>query len=276
MEVHEKSSRFVQTCTEERTVNLPLYLNYVIYKYTDMKLTLGIILFVGGALSLIAIIRKSSAESAQSDSHMKPIENLYSIEEGNQDSLTLGARIAQGWIDTVQAKYSWDTFDEYDNRMWQYMDKLFDETVENSGIQEYDELWRKLTREQKVFWAFLAFNGDVNNGGVYQFISNRPEFLVAVSEMFHELEMHEVAKDYELVLQELVGKAGKINELKSALHDNSKSWEKRWNSFTEGYKELQSTEKIESYYYDKEFRKRLYKKVADYIELHIDKFATVV
>ena len=34
-------------------------------------------------------------------------------------------------------------------------------------------------------------------------------------------------------------------------------------------------EKIEDYFYDKEFRKEVYKKVADYIENNLDKFTTM-
>ena len=88
----------------------------------------------------------------------------------------------------------------------EYMYKLFDETLEKSGIEDYTELWNKLNREQKMFWSFLAFNGDTDNGGVYQFIFNRPEFIVAVAETWEELELAELKEDYAEVLRELSGK----------------------------------------------------------------------
>ena len=62
----------------------------------------------------------------------------------------------------------------------------------------------------------------------------------------------------------------------SLIFDESQDWNKRWTSFSAGYKELKSTEKIEDYYYNKEFKKKLFKRVADRIENNIDKFATIV
>ncbi len=151
------------------------------------------------------------------------------------------------------------------------MSELFDRAVYKYVEEEPSVLWNKLNREQKIFWGFLAFNGDTDNGGVYQFIFNRPEFIVAVAETWDELKMTELNSDYENVLKELTGKSTKISELKAVFNDESKDWEKRWNSFADGYKELKSTEKIEDYYYNKEFKKKLYKQVADLIENNIDR-----
>ena len=200
---------------------------------------------------------------------------LYSIDDGNQSELLISIKVSQEQLDSIKVKYDWNQFDEYDNRMWEYMYRLFDKTIEKSGIENYNELWKKLTRQQKVFWAFLSFNGDTDNGGVYQFIFNRPEFIIAIAEVWEELEIDKLKTDYNAVLNELTGKTSKIEELNSVFNDQSKSWNKRWSSFADGYKELKSTEKIEDYYYNKEFKKIVHKKVADYIELNIEKFTEI-
>ncbi|NER15114.1 DUF4375 domain-containing protein [Leptobacterium flavescens] len=235
-----------------------------------MKILIGIII-VG--LVIFFFIRKNS-NSEQSEESKLP-SKLYSLNDGNQNELLVSIKVSQEWLESIKTKYDWNEFDEYDNRMWEYMYKLFDETIEQSEIESYDELWSKLTHQQKLFWVFLSFNGDTNNGGVYQFLFNRPEFIIATAEAWEELGIEELETDYNAVLTELTGKISKIGELKSVFNDESKSWNKRWNSFADGYKELKSTEKIEDYYYDKEFKKIVHKKVADYIERNIEKFAEI-
>jgi len=238
-----------------------------------MKIIIGIIIAIGFLFVYLNIKKQNQTESVSEN--MKPT-NFYSINDGNQNELTISIEIPQKWLDSIKTKYDWNEFDEYDNRMWEYMYKFFDETVEKSGIEDYTELWNKLNREQKIFWTFLAFNGDTDNDGVYQFILNRPEFVISIAETWDELEMEELKKDYENVLNELSGKSLKINELKTAFNDKSKDWNNRWKSFSDGYKELKSIERIEDYYYDKEFKKKLYKKVADRIENNLDMFATII
>lgn len=237
-----------------------------------MKIIIGIIIAIG--LLFVYLNKKKQNPTESTSDNTKPT-TFYSLNDGNQSELLISMEIPQTWLDSTKTKYDWNEFDEYDNRMWEYMYKFFDETIEKSGIKSYEELWSKLTRQQKVFWAFLSFNGDTDNGGVYQFIFNRPEFIIATAEAWEELEIDKLKTDYNAVLTELTGKSAKIGELNSVFNDESKSWNKRWDSFADGYRELKSTEKIEDYYYDEEFKKLVHKKVADYIELNIEKFTEI-
>jgi len=238
-----------------------------------MKLVLGIIIIGSVGVFVFYKLKKNpnSSESELNTESQKPVK-FFSLNDGNQNELIISAEVTKKWLDSIKTKYDWNNFDEYDNRTWEYMSELFDRAVYKYVEEKPDVLWNKLNREQKVFWAFLAFNGDTDNGGVYQFIFNRPEFIIAIAEMWEELGMEEIGSDYEKVLKELSGKTGKLNELNEIFNDESQSWNKRWNSFADGYKELKSTKEIEDYYYDKEFKKKLFKKVADYIELNINKF----
>ena len=233
-----------------------------------MKLALLITLMI-----IIYLIRKNKTSIARET--LKAPSKMYSLNDGNQSNLLISVNINSEWLKSLKEKYDWNNFDEYDNRMWEYMYKLFDEAMEKSEIRDYNKLWNNLNRQQKIFWAFLSFNGDTDNGGVYQFVFNKPEFLVAVNETFKELGLKKLEVDYYNVIKELTGKKSKIDELKSVFNNQSTSWNKRWNSFAEGYKELKSAEVIEKYYYDKEFKKTLYKTVSDYIEQNIDKFAVI-
>ena len=207
-----------------------------------MKILVGV-LILGIAFFFLFNKKKGSGQPSKS----KQMAKFYSLDDGNQNELLISIEISKEWLDSIQTKYDWNDFDEYDNRMWEYMYKLFDETVEKSGVNNDEELWLKLNRPQKLFWAFLAFNGDTDNGGVDQFVSNRYKFIYAVSETWKELKIEEVDADYSVILGELEN--GKVK--------------------------LKSTLKLENYYYDKKFKKKLYKKVADLIENNIDKFAKV-
>lgn len=242
-----------------------------------LKLLIGSMVLIG-LIAIFTIDRRDKSNIINDEIETNDKQIFYSIDDGNQNSLIVGQTITKEWLETIKDKYSWDDFHEYDNRLWEYMDEIFDKMADNTTKEdygEYDNFWNVLTREQKVFWTFLVFNGDTDNGGVYQFIFNRPEFIFAVSEMWNELGMHKISRDYEKVLEELTGKSGKISELKTVFNDESKSMDERWDSFSEGYGELKTKEKIEAYYYDKEFKKSLYQKMADYIEQNIDKFAKI-
>ena len=104
---------------------------------------------------------------------------------------------------------------------------------------------------------------------------NKPEFIIAVAEMWNELGLEKIASDYESFLKELSGKTGKLNEIKDHLTLDSEIWKKIVSPFSNEKIELKSAMKIEDYFYDKEFRRKVYKKVADYIESNIDKFTTI-
>ena len=238
-----------------------------------MKIVL-IVFVIAVAILFVYLYTRKSSSTESVNGNTKPIE-FFSLNDGNQTELILFIEVSKSWIDSTKVKYDWDEFDVYDNRMFEYMYKLFDETIEKSGIKDYNELWNKLTREQKIFWAFLVFNGDTDNGGVSKFVFNRQEFVVAVAELWDELEMNELKTDYEELLTELIGKEVKISEFKTVYNDKSNDVRNRWRSFTEGQEKLKSAKKIEDYYYNVEFKKKLYRKVAELIESNMDKFALV-
>ncbi|SDG18654.1 hypothetical protein SAMN04488121_103757 [Chitinophaga filiformis] len=118
----------------------------------------------------------------------------------------------------------------------------------------------------------LLFNGETDNGGVYQFFFNRPEFSFAVLESFRELQLESLAGDYAACLDELMNTTDSYNNRKRTFNDEGNSWEQRWEAFREGYGEMKSAAKIEAYFYDDGFKMALYKTTVEYIDKNISLF----
>ena len=93
------------------------------------------------------------------------------------------------------------------------------------------DFFNKLTRGQKIFFSVLVFNGGTDNGGVYQFFFNRPEFGFAVLETFKELKLNALSQDYQNCLNEFIGSADSYSQRKTIFNDSTNSWEKRFQIF---------------------------------------------
>jgi hypothetical protein len=68
-----------------------------------------------------------------------------------------------------------------------------------------------------------------------------------------------------LVLNEFFGKFKTIEDLKSKFQNNSLQWNKRWNSFVEGYKEIPQAAIIEGYFYNEGYKKEFHLKMAQFV-----------
>lgn len=200
---------------------------------------------------------------------------LYSINDGNQDSLIRYSKLKRSTLDSIQLKYDWNEFDEYDNRLWVYMDEVLYPSLNEKPSDEKSTLWNEMTREQKVFWTYLEFSGEVDNGGIHQFFFNNPELAIAAYEMCAELSFDQLESDYKSLMVELFGlkqQDGKLSQEEILAAD---VWNHSIDPFSEHKKQLKYAEKIQGYFYDKEYSHRTYKQVSDYIEKNIDKFVII-
>lgn len=204
-----------------------------------------------------------------------PDTEYFSLRDGNQSALIIGMDIPEEWFNSVRAKYSWSEFIEYDNRLLEYMYKLFDETTQDSGFPVDSDLWRALNKSQKVFWSFLVFNGEMDEGGMHNFLFKKPEFMFSVNEMFSVIGCERLQKDYEYVIQEIAGSQDSVAEIMLSFNEQGEAYEQRWNAYAEGQYDLQSTRNIERYFYTPAFKRRFYKKMADYIEANQNSFAAI-
>jgi hypothetical protein len=241
---------------------------------TSLTVKILLILVVAGGIILYEYFKgqKSTAEVTESTAQTPP--DFYSINDGNQTELNFAPAYNKQWFDELDRKYSWDNFGAYDNRFWEYMYNLFDTlpALAKGQTKSDEDFFNKLTRGQKVFYAVLVFGGDTDNGGVYQFFFNRPEFCFAALEAFKELKLDTLAKDYENCLNEFVGSADSYGKRKEVFNDPKNSWEKKAKSFQEGYSDIKSAKVIEDYFYKEEFKKQYYKTVVEYIDKNLDQF----
>jgi hypothetical protein len=199
---------------------------------------------------------------------------LLSLNDGNQSELILAPAISGSAIETIQAKYKWNRFDEYDNRYWEYRYAPIDPVLNKAHVKRVKSLWHKLTRPQKVFYAVLTFDGQIDNGGVWQFLFNYPELSLAALEALSEIESHRLVADYRITLEELLGKAKTFADLRRRATQKGPTAQK-WAAFMEGYDQLQTAQAIEKYFHAKKFKKELYQQVCDYIERRMDRFARI-
>lgn len=203
------------------------------------------------------------------------MRRILSIDDGNQDKLTYAPQLPASWLKELQDKYSWTRFNEYDNRVYEFMYHVLEPALKKSRLRRLETLWDRLTRPQKAFYALVTFDGQVKNGGVYQFLFNYPELAIATLESFAEIGEKSLKSDYERTLSEFIGKASRIGELKRAFNDQSNEWNARWNSFVEGYTELKTAKKIESYFYTKKFNKAHFHLISEYIETNLHRMAKI-
>ncbi|MFT2009623.1 hypothetical protein ACMA1I_13165 [Pontibacter sp. 13R65] len=104
---------------------------------------------------------------------------------------------------------------------------------------------------------------------------NKPQHAISALEVWEELRVERLVKDYQLVLSELLENKQGFKSSREIFDDESLSWESRYEAFEEGEKELPSIEKIENYFYDVEFKKYLFQKMAAYIEKNMHQYAKI-
>jgi hypothetical protein len=203
-----------------------------------------------------------------------PRPDFYSINDSNQNKVIFAPNYNKEWFDLLDKKYAWDKFDIYDNRFYEYMYKIFDTlpALAKGKSTNNRDFFNKLTRAQKVFYSVLVFGGDTDNGGVYQFFFNKPEFCFAVLESFKELKLDKLSRDYENCLNEFIGSVDSYAKRKTVFNESTNSWEERFKAFSVGYDDFKSGKKIEAYYYKDSFKKQLFKTVVEYVDNNLDMF----
>lgn len=188
------------------------------------------------------------------------------LSQGNQDKLLLAPPATSGDIDEIIDSYSWSKFDPYENRYTAYTEELFD-NIEMKGVKDDYQLWSKLNRGQKLFYAHLVFAGEVENGGIYQFFWNKQEFANAVLLTFEELKLNKLALDYEKNLKEFAPVHEEFIYLKMKLYQTKGNSDKKYiDAYVNAQKLFKPNERIEKYFYGKAFAKEYQKTMCDYIE----------
>ncbi len=196
---------------------------------------------------------------------------LLSLDDGNQFERRLAPKLTLDQLVDVVARYQWSRFELSDNLLWEYANLFLNPAVQGARTTKLDSLWKKLNRPQKVGYAVRQFIGEVDNGGVWQFLFNEPQLAVGTLEALREIGASQLADDYQATLAELLGKAKTIADIRKRAASLKLNTDAGWQAFAEGYKELPSARSIEKYFYRKSFKRKLFQQACEYMEsqLHL-------
>lgn len=203
-------------------------------------------------------------------SRSKTIRNVELINlDSNQGSSKFLPVVSKEFLSESQEKYRGREYDLYKNTHSELAGILVNKVYQDAKYwernQSHAQFINQLSRAQKLYFALVNFEGQVNNGGVYQFLFNQPEFSLIVLDAMKAAEMDRLHSDYKNVLEEYLGKFETIQQLNAKFQDGGKNWEKRWNSFVSGYKEVPSATRIEEYFYTKEFKMEFHQKMVNFV-----------
>jgi len=181
----------------------------------------------------------------------------------------------QKWINELNKKYQNKKFIPYPNEHTDLSEKLCNDVYSKNKYWEKNKthsiFLNELTKEQRIYFVLINFESQVNNGGVYQFLFNYPELAIIALESMKITKMDNLAKDYEIVLNEYFGTFKTVQDLNAKFQNNKSEWNERWNSFAEGYKELKSTEIIEKYFYEEKFVEEFQSRMNEFVKLNKEK-----
>ena len=160
---------------------------------------------------------------------------------------------------------------------WEYHHLVFEDIHYPAG-KSMEEIWKKLTKPQKTILTLGHLINQTNNGGVWQFLFNKPEFSLVALEALHEINPFSIFMSaYEPVFQEFINllENGTYEDIMTTWNDESQEFEKRWEAFKSGQEHIPSREKFESYFFNKKDMDRLYQKAVAYIEQNLGKLVLV-
>ncbi len=216
---------------------------------------------------------------------------MLDISKNNQTKLIYYVEINRQKIDALKTQFNWDEYKSYPNLQTELSDLLFDPLTPLAFKQKVDEitLFNDLTKPQKVIYALNAFEGQVNNGGIYQFFWNIPEFSLAVEQALEEIKFEELLNNYRKVREEFNKKEAELEALKwknglnsikysikqfflSLIGKEEKGLRRTgFEHFVEGYTEMKETDWFNDFFY--EIGKELHIKESNYILNNLEKIA---
>lgn len=177
--------------------------------------------------------------------------------------------VSEGWIEQMILEWEGKPYNNYKNLYVAFTHKLYYDYHDINNYWEsensYVDFVHKLNDIQKMFLAMVPFEAQTNNGGVYQFFFNVPEYSIVALEAMQKANLDRLSNDYEIALNQFYGKFESIAELRSKFQMADTDWESRWASFTEGYKEVPQGKIIEKYFYDNNYLAGYHSKLAKFV-----------
>lgn len=225
------------------------------------KLIIGLVVVI---IILIVIgIRNKKANSIQTS-------NNFVLLSSPHTSTKYLPTVPVNWLENVLEKYKSEEYKMFDNAYTTISKKLSDKIVDidsyKTGEITHAQLLNMMTKEQRIFFTLITFDGQVNNGGVYQFLFNFSHLSEIALESFKIIGADQLSTDYEKVLKEFEKKFDSIQVFYNQFQDTSKKWEERWDAFNKGYTELPSAKIIEKYFYEEKFMQEYQTKIVDFVK----------
>ncbi len=200
---------------------------------------------------------------------------MYSIKEGNPRKVHYGTTVPKAVLDRAQEDFQQKKITAQD-LFWQYHTLAFD-TIEYPSKMTFEQVWKKMTRVQKLVLSLGHFVGQVNNGGVWQFFYNRPLYAYTACESLREIHTTVLETKYEKTLEEFGAMidSGAYHQLTTQLQAADLSDDARWDLFKSGQAHIPSAANFQDYFYQKENKDYFYRKIIRYIHLHVSKLFKV-
>jgi hypothetical protein len=187
----------------------------------------------------------------------------------NPNAEDLRPVVSSEWMQQLVDSFANKPYDKYQNLHFAFANKLCDQVYRESAYweqkQTHAEFLNRLNNTQKMYFALINFEGQTNNGGVYQFLFNQPENSLVVLEAMKKAGLDQLAGDYEKVLEQFLGKFESIDALRLQFQNQNADWNKRWQAFVDGYTEIPQAEVIESYFYSKNYSQEFHDKMARFV-----------
>jgi hypothetical protein len=199
---------------------------------------------------------------------------MYSLKTGAK-KLNYSIAIPLPDLQNLQEKYAHSKITK-EEAFWQYYDWSITKPLEKiSSKKTLEDIWKKLTKPQKIMYSLGAFISQVNNGGVWQFMFNKIEFTGAAGEALEELNVYSsneyIKHDYRKAFKELITilNNGIFTEILDQWNDEKKPFEERWDAFKKGYEHIPMGRAIEKYFYKDDYKIIFYDKLIAYIEKNL-------
>lgn len=195
----------------------------------------------------------------------EPEDQFLTIDDKRNNELRIDPAVPEAAFAKLQAEYAAKPYDKYDNLVYKFSELLLDPLAKISKQEDSEKLFAELNRSQRIFSLLLQLEGQINNGGVYQFLWNRGESMMAAQEALWELNIEPLAADYEKVLDELEAATDNFIKDREFWVNVNHSEAEKWKVFQDGRNYIPTGKKIEEYFYTEEFAQKYHQKIIDYV-----------
>lgn len=197
---------------------------------------------------------------------------FLTIKDGRNNKLLLNPRVPVAEYDRITTEYKNKDYNKYDNLFYKYAELLLDPLPALAGAGDTPTSFNQLNTSQRIYSIMMQMDTQIKNGGVYQFIWNKPGSMYAAREALHFLQIEPLNQDYGQVLKELDENADHFVKDRAIWSDPSVAEETKWKVFQDGRRYIPAGTRIEEYYYSEDFTREFQEAVVLYVQRNKESF----